>query len=231
MEIRGIEAVARCAAVDKREELLYTGLDNGAVVIYDISTGEAVSRLKAKEQTTRINSLIIGDLGYVIYVSDIRGRIFVWEVDTPLLLNTIELENDLIHNMVFDEEKNLIYIATDSGDIGVLDCKSNDMENSFLGDESAVNKLVVVPGRGLVLGSTEDGKILVWDRDTRQLIKNLRSFKLDGLRGIAVSDNEADLYAIGANNIIEYWDMEEGTLRSRESVEEPKKRNQKTRYW
>lgn len=116
-EYGGIELpeVVRCLAFNRCAGVVYAGDEDGCLSFFDITNRVCTLRLKINESPLR--SLLFTERQARLYATGADGIVHVYDVETPLLLATLEHGGSIVTSIA--AHNSLIYTATDNGTISI----------------------------------------------------------------------------------------------------------------
>lgn len=220
LHIRETPSAVRSFAKDNRSNLILTGQDNGFIVCYSLTDGQTQYQLKNSEDNSPIMSLALNSDSSIIFAGDKFGYIRVWDLETPLLIKTLNLNGASINYLLFNLDESAFYSADETGQVIMWDSVSYERIVKLGVNKSPITRLIIKQDLGLIFVSNAEGSIILWDLNTKALIKYFREFKLHGVKDFAVSPNGSQVYAVGYCDYVENWDFSKNAIVSRSYTNE-----------
>jgi len=190
-----------------------TGGDDGKDRVWDIGHS-AIARIR--EQGAGVYSIAVSpDGAYLVSGSkrtlgrDPTGILWLRELDTGTLLNTLHGHKGNVTRLVFTPESRFMISGGQDGDVHIWDVDSGMLLNTLSGHSSAILLLWVShDGRYLVTGAN-DGTIRVWQMHGGVLLGTLDH--TENVHSLAMSSDGRQLVAGTLEGEIYVWDFPLGS--------------------
>ncbi|KAG2144394.1 WD40-repeat-containing domain protein [Suillus bovinus] len=120
-----------------------------------------------------------------------------------------------IAKVVFSKHRNNLKVISTSYDktVRIWDVETGNEENSLDGHASRTNGLAVSTDGGRIVSGGQDGKIIIWDGDTKEIIRCLSHCDAeDRVICIGFSPDEKRLASASDDGTLRIWDPDTGEL-------------------
>ncbi len=175
------------------------------VMLWDVHSGECIDKLKG--HTDWVRSIAFSSTGTLLASGSGDRTVRLWDIDSRKLLAVLEL-GGRVRSITFGSDDNTLICATDSKEIEIwaidADKRIGEKIKSLIGHKDALRAIAVSPDRKILVGSSRDETIRLWNLETGQpLIEPLvakrpyEGMNITGIRGLTDAQ-KMTLKALGA---------------------------------
>ncbi|OQV15478.1 WD repeat-containing protein 5 [Hypsibius exemplaris] len=182
--MRGHEISAFSCAWNVQGNMIASGGADGMVIYWDTRTGTFI-RTVACHTSYPVTSLEFHKDSHILLSASTDGLCRIWEVATGHCLKTlVEQSNPMVGSARFSPNGRYILVSHVNSSIKLWDYLRTKEKRAFQGHE---NEKYCIPASFLcggrsgepvsVVSGSEDGKLYVWDVNTRKVLKTLEYHK------------------------------------------------------
>ena len=151
--------------------LLFTGLRNGDVLVFDFIKQQLQPALKHHQKP-------IFDIKSVnkkreLLVASEDGTVSVWSMETLKLLHTIKVSNDTIRCIAVSPDEKQVAFGCRNNQIHIYDLEDYSLLKTLNGHTMSVFSLQYSPDGRHLLSGGRDAQVKVWDTASYNLLHNI----------------------------------------------------------
>jgi WD40 repeat protein len=204
---------------------LTTVTENGAIKRWDISeSGQSeLATIAGPAEVDRfVRSAHFIDEGKRLITAGDEGLLYIWDTATWDELMTVQAHNDRIRRIDYSPDEHLLATGIDNEDVAlaqIWDTETWQLKHTLEGHDpvpgffNGVLDVKFNMNGKLVATAGADGKVIVWDSSTGNLILKLDGHNGNGVLRVEFSPNDRFLASTGGG-LINIWDVSDGQLLS-----------------
>ena len=200
-----LDAASWVCSLVKDKNMLYYGLWDGTIKIFDLTTKKCIAILQ--EHVSRVHCLTINRNR--LYSGSNDATIKIWDLATNKCIDTLQGHKGWVECLFIDG--NHLYSGSNDATIKIWDLATNKCIDTLQGHEAGVECLFI-DGNHLYSGSA-DRTIKIWDLSTNKCIASLQGDEgivthygnHAGVTSLIKDGNQ--LYSGSDNGIIKIWDL------------------------
>ncbi len=151
--------------------LLFTGLRNGHVLVFDFVKQQLQPALKHHQKP-------IFDIKSVnkkkeLLVASEDGTVSVWSMETFELLHTIKVSNDTIRCIAISPDEKQVAFGCRNNQIHIYDLEDYSLLKTLSGHTMSVFSLQYAPDGSYLVSGGRDAQVKVWDTVSYNLLHNI----------------------------------------------------------
>jgi len=151
--------------------LLFTGLRNGDVLVFDFVKQQLQPALKDHQKP-------IFDIKSVnkkreLLVASEDGTVSVWSMETLKLLHTIKVSNDTIRCIAVSPDEKQVAFGCRNNQIHIYDLEDYSLLKTLNGHTMSVFSLQYAPDGSYLLSGGRDAQVKIWDTVSYNLLHNI----------------------------------------------------------
>ncbi len=204
-QISGEAATTVAVAVDESGAgLIAVGDDIGNVAVVDAATGSQVANLTTDENT--ISSLAFTNDGSQLSAATLAGSLSTWQTSNWQTANeSIDFEAEL-WSIAYSPTADILAVGTEA-DLLFIDVATGEQQGLAINAHSGiVHDVAFVDEQTLVTGG-EDGRVLFWDMERRELSRPAINGHSAGVLSIAVDAASGQLVTAGEDLRLGVWSL------------------------
>lgn len=160
-------------AFSKNGKFIVTGSEDRTVKVWDANTGRLLQNF------TNCNSIVrsvdFNPNSKTVIACSEDGFFYEWDIYTGKVLTTLKNENEMMSKCVFNSSGNMIAIAytyhyKDTCEIVLYDVVKKKIEKRIPAHKEHIHKLLFHPNGKMILSSSYDRWLKLWDCSTGNLI-------------------------------------------------------------
>jgi len=180
--------------------------NDGHLVAYeDLSYGLQLVQFGDKQHPRKLdffaNCSSFSSDGKLLAAGGRDGVVKIWEMPTGTLIKNLRAHTDSVSQVVFNPNKK--YLATLSIDetLRIWDINNWNEVYSFQG---VANGLAYSPDGTMIVAGTKSGDLLVWDAESRNLLRNIKAHR-DRIIKIIYSLDQRFIVTASMDGTIKFW--------------------------
>ena len=151
--------------------LLFTGLRNGDVLVFDFIK-------QALQPTLKHHQKPIFDIKSVnhkdeLLVASEDGTVSVWDLKTLNLLHTIKVSNDTIRSISISPDEKRVAFGCRNNQVAIYDLEDYTLIKTLHGHTMAVFAVQYSPDGQFLISGGRDAQVKIWDARLYELVKNI----------------------------------------------------------
>ncbi|MCX5660401.1 MAG: protein kinase [Planctomycetota bacterium] len=172
------------------------------VEIFDSRTGVPVTKLTGHKNG--IQTLAWAPGRPILAVGSADGRVRIWDVSVPQLLQTLEGHKDWVRSVAWSPDGTRLVSSDRAGQVRIWTPNSETPPMILTGHEEEVRRLAWAPdGKTLASGGL-DKTIRVWDSATGKVQLILRGHR-DRIRDLVFTPDGREIVSIGTGGTLHRW--------------------------
>lgn len=181
---------------------LASGDNKGNVIVWDVATGKAVSKIKADRDRIRGLAFISGSRTIVATASESR-HVRIWDTAEARLLQDWETGGEMTA-LAFVPNSNRICAAESSGRLFVWDFETGEMIRLIEGDGNRIRHMRFIQGSTLLAAGDVTGQLHLWNVET-----GIEIFALNGhsapINRVASTSDGQSIATIAHDGSVRLW--------------------------
>ena len=176
--------------LDSTKGLLATGGNN--IFIYDYVNNKILKEIENKNKYVYSFCFLSNNK---LATGNSNGSIYLYNMETYNKENKIEEHCLLVRNLCFNNNKNILYSASDDLHINQIDMNTLKLFSPMVGHKEPISDMVYNEKKGILVTSSFDGTVKIWDtKGNNNCINTLEPNTKNPIWDIAVSQ-EGDFIA------------------------------------
>ncbi|MCO5948962.1 WD40 repeat domain-containing protein [Mucilaginibacter flavidus] len=189
--------------------LLFTGLRNGDVLVFDFMKQQLQPALKHHQKP--IFDIKSVDKKRELLVASEDGTVSVWSMETFELLHTIKVSNDTIRCIAISPDEKQVAFGCRNNHIHIYDLEDYSLLKTLDGHTMSVFSLQYSPDSTHLVSGGRDAQVKVWDTVSYKLLHNIPAH-LFAVNSIAFH-KEQPYFATGSmDKTIKIWGADDFKL-------------------
>lgn len=176
--------------LDTTKGILATGGNN--IFIYDYVNNKVLKEIENKNKFVYSFCFLSNNK---LATGNSNGSIYLFNMETYNKENKIEEHCLLVRNLCFNNNKNILYSASDDLHINQIDINTLKLFSPMVGHKEPISDMVYNEKKGILVTSSFDGTVKIWDtKGNNNCINTLQPNTKNPIWDIAVSQ-EGDFIA------------------------------------
>ena len=176
--------------LDTMKGILATGGNN--IFIYDYVNNKVLKEIENKNKFVYSFCFLSNNK---LATGNSNGSIYLFNMETYNKENKIEEHCLLVRNLCFNNNKNILYSASDDLHINQIDINTLKLFSPMVGHKEPISDMVYNEKKGILVTSSFDGTVKIWDtKGNNNCINTLQPNTKNPIWDIAVSQ-EGDFIA------------------------------------
>lgn len=151
--------------------LLFTGLRNGYVLVFDFIKHQLVSPLKHHQKPVFDIKSVSKKKELLVASED--GSVSIWNLENFGLLHTIKVSNDTIRCIAISPDEKHVAFGCRNNQIHVYDLEDYSLQKILHGHTMSVFSLQYSPDGCQLLSGGRDAQVKIWDAASYNLLHNI----------------------------------------------------------
>lgn len=144
-----------------------------------------------------------------LYSASVDGRILVWDLDTCQVIQEISPGCGPLHTLVLSPMGHKAYVLANDNRIHVVNTRSGRELTPHYVNQGSVNTLDLSADGKILASGGEDGKIILYDAETFEVLIRLASDKCP-IESVRFSPDRRILACADHDATIRVWDLDDG---------------------
>ncbi|MFN5168401.1 MAG: caspase family protein [Cyclobacteriaceae bacterium] len=142
--------------------------------------------------------------GRLLASADQRGNIYVWDVESKSLINTISGKQNRILSMAFSPDGNFLAAANNNFNITVWSARHGVEVKTLLGHKEAITKIAFSPDSKVLASGSADHKVLIWNFTEGNILHTISDHTKE-ISALAFTLDGKLLATAGYDGLIFFW--------------------------
>lgn len=151
--------------------LLFTGLRNGDVLVFDFIEQKLVNTLK--HHNAPIFDIKSAKTKNELLVASEDGTVSVWSLDTLAQLYAVKVSHDTIRSISISPDEKLAVFGCRDNTVRVYDLEDYSLLKTLHGHTMPVFTVQFSPEGSFIASGSRDAQLKIWDALSYELIKNI----------------------------------------------------------
>jgi centriolar protein POC1 len=151
--------------------LMFTGLRNGEVMVFDFLKQQIVKSLKYHQKP--IFDIKSVDNKKELLIASEDGTVSIWNMDTLELLHTIKVSTDTVRCISISPTEKQVAFGCRDNFVRIYDLEDYTLIKALPGHTMAVFSLQYSPSGDYLVSGSRDAQLKIWDTATYQLMHNV----------------------------------------------------------
>ena len=196
-----------CVALSSDGGRVVSGSDDGAVRVWDASSGECVRELRGHSDFVRSVALS-SDGSRVVSCSD-DSTVYVWDASSGERVRELRWNTDLVRSVALSADGSRVVSGLNDGTVRVWDASNGKRIHELRGHEGAVLSVALSADSGRVASGSSDGTVRVWDVSSEQSVRELRGHE-SRVWSVALSADGGRVASGSDDGTVCVWDAASG---------------------
>lgn len=191
-------------AIEVCEHLLFVGLSNGSLHIFDLNSKEELKNYT--QHTQAIFSICYNPYKKQVYVGDAGGNLSVWNSIDLSLMIALPLAAGKIRDINIDAEGNHFVVSGLKGVVRIFDAEYFNEINTLTTDESGVMSILFHPANSKqIITGGKDALIKVWNLETGKEDQEVIAHNFSVYRLLSMNNGKTIISA-SKDKTVKIWD-------------------------
>ena len=188
---------------------IVTGLDDGSVWVWDVSTGTEVKKLKLKGHTGLVSSVVFSSDGMKIASGSYDNSVQVWDALTGVRLKKLKGHTGFVFSVAFSRDGMKIVSGSYDNSVRVWDVLTGMELKELRGHTELVNSVTFSNNGKQIVSSSNDSSVRVWDVLTGVELKKLNGHT-ECVNSVAFSSDGTQIVSGSDDSSVRVWDVSTG---------------------
>jgi WD40 repeat protein len=144
--------------INSEKGIMATGGNN--IFIYDYINNKILKEIENKNKFVYSFCFLSNNK---LATGNSNGSIYIYDIETYNKENKIEEHCLLVRNLAFNNNKNILYSASDDLHINQIDTNTLKLDSPMVGHKEPISDMVYNEKKKILITSSFDGTIKVWD--------------------------------------------------------------------
>ncbi len=144
--------------LNSEKGILATGGNN--IFIYDYINNKILKEIENKNKFVYSYCFLSNNK---LAAGNSNGSIYIYDIETFNKENKIEEHCLLVRNLAFNNNKNILYSASDDLHINQIDANTLKLSSPMVGHKEPISNMIYNEKRKILITSSFDGTIKIWD--------------------------------------------------------------------
>jgi len=181
--------------------------NDGVIKLWDIKTGKAI---KTFEEKKAVFSLAFSKDGKRVLSGGGDFTAKLWDLETGQIVQNFKGHKDSIVSVLFSPDGGRALTGSYDKTIKLWSVETGKILQTFKGHKNAVLRAIFLQKGDSILSGSYDKTVKLWDVKTGQEIKSFEH--PDYIVGIAVSENEKNIYATCKDGNVYKWNVKNSKI-------------------
>ncbi len=145
-------------SINSEKGLMATGGNN--IFIYDYINNKILKEIENKNKFVYSYCFLSNNK---LAAGNSNGSIYIYDIDTFNKENKIEEHCLLVRNLAFNNNKNILYSASDDLHINQIDTNTLKLDSPMVGHKEPISDMIYNEKKKILITSSFDGTIKIWD--------------------------------------------------------------------
>ncbi len=145
-------------SINTEKGLMATGGNN--IFIYDYINNKILKEIENKNKFVYSYCFLSNNK---LAAGNSNGSIYIYDIDTFNKENKIEEHCLLVRNLAFNNNKNILYSASDDLHINQIDTNTLKLDSPMVGHKEPISDMIYNEKKKILITSSFDGTIKIWD--------------------------------------------------------------------
>ena len=145
-------------SINSEKGILATGGNN--IFIYDYINNKILKEIENKNKFVYSYCFLSNNK---LAAGNSNGSIYIYDIETFNKENKIEEHCLLVRNLAFNNNKNILYSASDDLHINQIDTNTLKLSSPMVGHKEPISNMIYNEKKKILITSSFDGTIKIWD--------------------------------------------------------------------
>jgi len=193
------------------EARLISGHSDGAIVLWNLATGEPIETLTGHQKA--INTLVVTPDGQTLISGSEDRTIKVWNLESGELQKTLTGHRDAVSALAITPDGQTLVSGGWDQQIQVWNLNTYEILETLPGHQGLISSLAISPDGQWLISGSQDTTIRLWELPTFKLVNILENHRLSVL-ALVVSADSQTLASAGGEGDISLWNLATGELQN-----------------
>ncbi|MDJ1178759.1 trypsin-like peptidase domain-containing protein [Roseofilum sp. BLCC_M91] len=191
------------------DTILISGHSDGAIVLWNLATGEPINTLTGHQKA--VNTLVVTPDGKTLISGSEDRTIKVWDLPSGELQKNLTGHRDAVSALALTPDSQILVSGGWDQQILIWNLNTYETIKTLPGHQGLISSLAISPdGKWLISGS-QDTTIRIWELPSFKLVNILENHRLSVL-ALAISADNQTLASGGGEGDINIWNLSTGEL-------------------
>ncbi len=201
-------ADAKCVVYNPSGTFLASGGNDGAIKLWNTSTGEQVRALLG--HTSTVTSISISSNGNYLASGSDDKSIRLWDTNSGQLINSFSLSGSSNNTVVFSPDNKILATTGNDGIIRIWEIATGKILYIFSSGSVLFQSLSFSPNGEMLAAACGDYTIKIWNLQNGSIIKILNGHT-SRTNSLKFSSDGSKIVSGGNDNTVRIWDVATGT--------------------
>ena len=198
--------ITSIVVTEDRQQVI-SGSDEGAIKIWEISSGECVKTLTG--HTDWVESVVITKDRQQIISASTDNTIKIWDISSGECVKTLTGHINSVCSIVITKDHQRIFSASADNTIKIWEISSGECVKTLTGHTDWVMSIDITEDQQQIVSAGADRTIRIWNIDTGKCVKTLTGHSF-WVESVVVSKNQKQIFSASADRTIKIWDVSSG---------------------
>ncbi len=184
-------------------ETLASGRDDGAIILWDMATGERLGR-PLSGHTESVSDLVFSPDGRILAASSRDNTISLWDVETLESFGPPLIGPEVVSSLAFSPDGRTLASGIDNKTIMLWNMAARQ---SLIGHEQWVDQVAFSPDSRILASGSDDDTVRLWDVPARRPLGQPLTGHTSDVLAIAFSPNGRTVASGSADSTVILWDV------------------------
>ncbi len=193
--------------------LLYGSLDDGALRLIDLQTGQIIHEMNPDAGTDSggMKEIAISPDGLTAISGFANSEMFLWDLSTGALIQRYSIDGGAWAIAFHPDNDGTVLVGNNWSDLIALDLQTGEILNTITGHNNLVIDVTILPNGRYAISASLDNTLRLWDLDRGQVIRQFAAPSEEAFEVDLSPDGRTALSA-SLDGTVTLWDVETGEI-------------------
>lgn len=197
--------ITSIVVTEDRQQVI-SGSDEGAIKIWEISSGECVKTLTG--HTDWVESVVITKDRQQIISASTDNTIKIWDISSGECVKTLTGHTDWVMSIDITEDQQQIVSAGADRTIRIWNIDTGKCVKTLTGHSFWVESVVVSKNQKQIFSASADRTIKIWDVSSGECVKTLTD--TERFKKIIMTEDQQRIISASEDRTVKIWDIATG---------------------